>query len=126
MENRDYSVTVRETSKELTAKERIQIKDTTDAIRLDESTKESAVIIDPDFYAILDIHNEKSDDKDYTTYVIVDKDGQRYTTGSPSFWSAFMNIYEEMEEETEPWSIKAYRMPSKNRAGKDFITCSLI
>lgn len=122
----DYSVLVSETSKELTAKERIQIKDTTDAIRLDEATKENAVMIDVDFYAVLNIHNEKSDDKDYTTYVIVDKDGQRYTTGSPSFWSSFMNIYTEMKDESEPWSIKAYRMPSKNRAGKDFITCSLI
>lgn len=126
MENRDYSVTVSETSKELTAKERIQIKDTTDAIRLDEATKENAVMIDVDFYAVLNIHNEKSDDKEYTTYVIVDKDGQRYTTGSPSFWSSFMNIYEEMKNESESWAIKAYRMPSKNRAGKDFITCSLI
>ena len=126
MSNTDYSVVVSETSKELTAKERIQIKDTTDAIRLDNATKENAVMIDVDFYAVLNIHNEKSDDKDYVTYVVVDKDGQRYTTGSPSFWSSFMNIYEEMEEETEPWSIKAYRMPSKNRAGKDFITCSLI
>ena len=126
MENRDYAVVVAECSKELTAKERIQIKDVTDAIRLDEATKESAVIIDPDFYAVLNIHNEKSDDKDYNTYVVVDKNGQRYTTGSPSFWSSFMNIFEEMEGESEPWSIKAYRMPSKNRAGKDFITCSLI
>jgi precorrin-2 methylase len=126
MENRDYAVVVAECSKELTAKERIQIKDVTDAIRLDEATRESAVIIDPDFYAILKIHNEKSDDKDYQTYVVVDKNGQRYTTGSPSFWSSFMNIFEEMEGETEPWSVKAYRMPSKNRAGKDFITCSLI
>lgn len=126
MENRDYVVVVAECSKELSAKERIQIKDVTDAIRLDEATKESAVIIDPDFYAVLDIHNEKSDDKDYNTYVVVDKNGQRYTTGSPSFWSSFMNIFEEMEGESEPWSIKAYRMPSKNRAGKDFITCSLI
>ena len=122
----DYSVVVAETSKELTAKERIQIKDTTDAIRLDEATKENAVMIDVDSYAVLNIHNEKSDDKDYTTYVIVDKDGQRYTTGSPSFWSSFMNIYTEMKDESEPWAIKAYRLPSKNRAGKDFITCSLI
>jgi precorrin-2 methylase len=126
MENRDYAVVVAECSKELSAKERIQIKDVTDAIRLDEATKESAVIIDADFYAVLNIHNEKSDDKDYNTYVVVDKNGQRYTTGSPSFWSSFMNIFEEMEGETEPWSIKVYRMPSKNRAGKDFITCSLI
>ena len=122
----DYSVVVAETSKELTAKERIQIKDTTDAIRLDEATKENAVMIDVDSYAVLNIHNEKSDDKDYTTYVIVDKDGQRYTTGSPSFWSSFMNIYTEMKDESEPWAIKAYRLTCKNRAGKDFITCSLI
>lgn len=122
----EYSVSVRETSKELSPKERVQIKDTTDSIRLDEATKESAIIIDVDFYAILDIHNEKSEDKDYSTYVVVDKNGQRYTTGSNSFWNSFINICEEMEEVTEPWSIKVYRMPSKNRAGKEFITCSLV
>ena len=122
----EYSVSVRETSKELSPKERVQIKDTTDSIRLDEATKENAIIIDVDFYAILDIHNEKSEDKDYSTYVVVDKNGQRYTTGSNSFWNSFINICEEMEEVSEPWSIKVYRMPSKNRAGKEFITCSLV
>lgn len=122
----EYSVSVREASKELSPKERVQIKDTTDSIRLDEATKENAIIIDVDFYAILDIHNEKSEDKDYSTYVVVDKDGQRYTTGSNSFWNSFINICEEMEEVSEPWSIKVYRMPSKNRAGKEFITCSLV
>ena len=122
----EYSVSVRETSKELSPKERVQIKDTTDSIRLDEATKENAIIIDVDFYAILDIHNEKSEDKDYSTYVVVDKNGQRYTTGSNSFWNSFINICEEMKEVSEPWSIKVYRIPSKNRAGKEFITCSLV
>ena len=122
----EYSVSVREASKELSPKERVQIKDTTDSIRLDEVIKEKAIIIDVDFYAILDIHNEKSEDKDYSTYVVVDKNGQRYTTGSNSFWNSFINICEEMEEVSEPWSIKVYRMPSKNRAGKEFITCSLV
>ena len=123
-----YSVTIRECSKELTAKQRIQLKDTTDTIKLDTATQEQeeGIIIDPDFYAILDIHNEKSDNTDYANYVVVDKDGQRYVTGSESFWSSFMNIYKEMENETEPWSIKVYRMPSKKREGKDFITCSVI
>ena len=126
MENTNYSVKVRYCSKELSAKERVQIKDTSDCVRLDTATQENAVMIDVDFYAELIIHNEKSEDKDYKTYVVVDKDGTRYTTGSDSFWSSFINICEEMEDSDEEWSIKAYRLPSKNRAGKDFITCSLI
>ena len=121
-----YEVTIVETSKELSAKERIQLKDTTYAVKLDKATQVEAVEIDVDYYAVLSIHNEKAEDKDYANYVIVDKSGERYVTGSPSFWSSFMNIFNEMENETEPWTLKVYRMPSKNREGKDFITCSII
>lgn len=121
-----YEVKIVECSKELSAKERLQIKDTTDAIKLDKATQIEPVEIDVDFFAELSVHNEKSEDKDYPCYVVVAKDGTRYTTGSQSFYSAFRNIYDEMCNESEPWSIKAYRMASKNREGKDFITCSLI
>lgn len=121
-----YEVKIVETSKELSAKERIQLKDTTDAIKLDKATQVDCVEIDVDYYAELSIHNDKADDKDYANYVIVDKSGNRYVTGSPSFWSAFRNIFDEMATESEPWKLKVYRMPSKNREGKDFITCSLI
>lgn len=121
-----YEVKIVETSKELTAKERIQLKDTTDAIKLDKATQSGDVEIDVDYYAELSIHNERADDKDYANYVIVVKSGEKYVTGSPSFWSSFKNIFEEMKEETEPWKLKVYRMPSKNREGKDFITCSII
>lgn len=121
-----YEVTIVETSKELSAKERIQLKDTTNAVKLDKATQVEAVEIDVDYYAVLSIHNEKAEDKDYANYVIVDKSGERYVTGSPSFWSSFMNIFDEMENETDPWKLKVYRMPSKNREGKDFITCSII
>lgn len=122
----NYEVKIVESSKQLSAKERIQLKDTTDSVKLDKATQVENIIIDVDFYAELAIHNEKADDKDYSTYVIVDKDGTRYTTGSPSFWSSFCNIYDEMADETEAWTLKVYRMPSKNREGKDFITCSVI
>lgn len=121
-----YEVKIVECSKELSAKERLQLKDTTGAIKLDKATSVEPVIIDVDFYAELSIHNEKSEDKDYPTYVVVDKNGDRYVTGSQSFYSSFRGIYDEMCNESEPWSIRAYRMPSKNREGKDFITCSLI
>lgn len=120
-----YSVEIAETSKQLSAKERIRVKDTTDAIKLDEATQENAIIINPDMYAVLNIHNEKSDNVDYKNYIVVDKDGTKYVTGSDSFWSSFMNIYEEMDGEQEEWGIKVYRAPSKNYKGKDFITCSI-
>lgn len=121
-----YSVSIKETSKTLTAKERIQIKDTTECVKLDEATQENAIIIQPDYYAILAIHNEKSDNVDYENYVIVDKDGTKYVTGSESFFTSFIGIYEEMAQEDEEWGIKAYRMPSKNYKGKEFLTCSVV
>lgn len=121
-----YSVEVAETSRELTGKQKIQLKDTTDCVRLDKATQEAPVLIDVDFFAELHIHNEKSEDKDYKNYVVVDKDGTRYVTGSESFWSAFRNIFDDMSETGEEWQLKVYRMPSKNRQGKDFITCSIV
>lgn len=121
-----YSVSIAEVSKELTAKERIKIKDTTDAIKLDEATQANDVVIELDFFAILNIHNEKSDNKDYKNYVLVDKNGNKYVTGSESFFTSFMAIYDEMCDEAEEWSIKAYRVPSKNYKGKDFLTCAIM
>lgn len=124
-----YTVTIAESSRELTAKERIALKDTTAAIHLDAETSDAGdagVIINVDAYVVLNIHNDKSDDKDYNNYIILDKDGTTYVTGSESFWNAFMNIYTEMRGEDEEWAIKAYRRPSKNYKGKDFITCSII
>lgn len=122
----DYSVTVKEVSKELTHKERVQITDLTDCVRLDTATQEGPVLIDLDYYAVLEIHNEKSTDKDYENYVVADKNGTRYSTGSKSFFNNLVDICEEMEGSFEEWQIKAYRKPSKNRQGKDFITCSIV
>ena len=122
----DYSVTVKEVSKDLTHKERVQITDLTDCVKLDKATQEGPVLIDLDYYAVLDIHNEKADDKDYQNYVVVDKNGIRYSTGSKSFFNNLVDICEEMEDSDETWQVKAYRKPSKNREGKDFITCSIV
>lgn len=121
-----YSVEIVQCSTELSHKERVKIKDTTDAIKFDDVTQEQEVIINPAMYAVLLIHNEKSENGDYNIYVVVDEDGTKYTTSSESFWTSFMNIYEEMHDETgEEWAVKVYRVPSKNYKGKDFITCSI-
>lgn len=121
-----YLVEIKETSRELTAKQRIALKDTSNALKLDTICDENAVIIDPVDYAVLSIHNEKSDNVDYENYVITDKNGDKYVTGSPSFWSTFMGIYSEMKNEEEEWSIKVYKLDSKNYKGKKFLTCSII
>lgn len=121
-----YSVEIKETSKELTAKQRIALKDTSNAIKLDTACDENDVIIEPEYYAVLAIHNEKSDNVDYENYVIIGKNGDKYCTGSPSFWSSFMDIYDEMQGEEEPWSINVHKLDSKNYKGKKFLTCSII
>lgn len=120
-----YNAQVSFSSKDLTARERIAVKDTTNAIALDEATKDTPLLITPDYYAIVDIHNEKAEDKDYHKYVIVDTAGNKYVTGSESFYNAFLEIFNEMQGESEEYSIQAYRMPSKNYKGKEFLTCSI-
>lgn len=127
-----YEVTIKECSRELSARERIMFKDTSNAIKLDVAASDPAnaitgVVITPVDYAVLSIHNDKlKDNKDYENYVLIDKDGTKYVTGSPSFWSAFSEIADEMAGETEEWSISVYKLDSKNYKDKQFLTCSII
>lgn len=121
-----YKVTIVETSKELTARERLMVKDTTNAGSLDELTQTSPLVIAVDSYAVLEVHNEHSDNTDYTKYLITDKNGNKYVTGSESFWTSFKEIYDEMKDTGEEYEIEIYRMESKNYKGKSFITCSVV
>lgn len=127
-----YKVIVKEVSKEISTKEKIKLKDTSNAIGLDMLTQEASfnnekVIIDVDYFAVLDIHNEKSDNKDYQNVVIIADDGQKYITGSQAFMASFFDIVEEMiEAGEEDITIEVYRKESKNYKGKDFLTCSIV
>lgn len=125
----NYSVSIDEASMELNARAKIILKDTSDAHKLDAIVGEGddeAIVIAPVDYAILSIHNEKADDPDYKNYLIIDKDGNKYVTGSNSFWNSFINIYSEMKAEGEDFEVKIYKLPSKNYNGKSFLTCSLV
>lgn len=121
-----YSVKIIESSRELSARERITLKDFGNAVPLDEATKDGKLVITPADYAILSVHNEKSDNKDYTKYVIIDTAGTKYVTGSENFFSSFKEIMDEMSGENEEFSIEVYQMESKNYKGKSFITCSIV
>lgn len=129
MEN--YTASILESSKELTARERIAAKDTTNANKIDTAIDDAEfgkLVITPVAYVILSIHNEKSKDrKDYENYLIFDESGAKYITGSPSFWNSFKAIWDEMAEANEEgYSIECYKVPSKNYSGKEFLTCSII
>ena len=122
-----YSVKVVECTKDLTAKERVRIKDTNNALRLDEATKSGSLVIAYDYHAVLAIHNEKLDDPDYRQYIVVDKAGNKYVTGSESFFTAMTEIVDEMSAAGETdYELEVYRMDSKNYKGKQFITCSIV
>ena len=120
MEN-TYKVTIIKSSKELTSKEKIQLKDTSECISLDKFSQQAGaelMEIPVLGYVILAVHNEKAKgDVDYEQLVIL-SDGDKYITGSNSFRSSFFDIYEEMEGETEPWAIRVIRKPSKNYGGE--------
>ena len=124
-----YTVTIREASKELTVKEKIALKDTSNAESIDAITGEQGkFIIDYAYHVVLDVHNEKSSNPDYVKVVVVDKAGNKYITGSESFLSSLSEIVDEMVAagESENIQIECYRKESKNYKGKSFITCSLI
>lgn len=124
---KDYEVKINSVSKELTARERVMLKDTRNAIKLDEAVNDTPLVISPAYYAVLDVHNEKSkEDKDFQNYIVVDTAGNKYVTGSTSFFEAFTEIVEEMNGTGEEYEIEIYKLDSKNYKGKQFITCSIV
>lgn len=127
----NYTATITEASRELSPKERVMFKDLGNAESLIDVAKAAAengtkAIITVKDYAIINVHNEKADDVDYTNYLLVDDNNNKYYTGSTSFWNSFKNIYDEMKDSDEEWAIQLNLLPSKNYKGKEILTCSLV
>ena len=128
----NYSASIVDTSRELTARERVMFKDTQNAISMNDFAEQAkaeggkAIIENVKDYVHISVHNDKSDDKDYDNYMIITAEGDKYVTGSQAFWNSFMDIFNEMKSETEPWGIQLNLIPSKNYKGKNVLTCSLI
>ena len=121
----NFKVSIKEASAELTAKERVSLKNTTGATRLDEVvTPEEPFIITPKFWAVLHVENEASSDKEYEQYVIMGTDGQKYITGSQTFFRSFISIWEDMAG--EEFDLKIFKLPSKNFQGRYFLTCDIV
>lgn len=126
-----YSATISEASREFTAKERVMFKDLQNAVSAVDFARgarenNGKATIDVADYAVIDIHNESADNKDYTVYLFIDKAGNKYYTSSEPCWTAFNNIYAEMKDSDEEWGIEFNLIPSKKYSGKEILTCSLI
>lgn len=127
MAKTNYSVKIETTSREITAKERVALKDTSNAIKLDEIVQQDKpFVFKPTFYAELNIHNEASEDKDYKNFVFMDETGTKFATGSESFFDSFIDIYSEMDGTGEDYAIEVRKVESKNYKGKCFLTCSIV
>lgn len=122
-----YEVKIIDSSKELTARERISLKNFDEMISLDGvvNTDNPRLKIDVSGYVEVSVHNEKSDNVDYEKFIIIDKDGRRYITGSQAFFSSFKEIWDEMVGENEDWGITVYKRESNNYKGKTFLTCTI-
>lgn len=122
----DYEVKIVASSRELTARERVKVKNDNNAIKLDELvTPDSPFVVHITDWAELEIHNEKSDNVDYPLFVLI-SDGQTYCTGSESLWKSFRSIWDEMADEDEIYDIEISKKESKNYKGKHFLTCSIV
>ena len=68
---KEYSVKIVEGSKDFTGKQAIMIKDTQNSAGLNDLTKDGEFVFKPVDYAVLEIHNEKSENKDYIVYIFI-------------------------------------------------------
>ena len=123
----DFVSRVTYVSKDIDAKTKIRLKDTTNALKIDEAVNDGTLRISVDYYAVLSIHNEKADPKDYEQILIVDTEGQKFVTGSPSFRRSLSDIIDDLSDAgiTE-YELDCYKRPSKNYSGKYYLTCSLV
>lgn len=103
----------------------VAMKDVTDCIAVEDlANSGEEVVIYPGDYAILKVENDRSESKEYEVLIVVDREGNKYKTGSESFRRAFLDIFNELHDEDIVWGIKIFGKDSKNYKGKKFLTCT--
>lgn len=124
----NYEVKINRSSRKMDFVETVKVKDFMLGESLDRMVQPGLdTLVSYEAYALLDVHNENVENKDYQVIVIFDKDGQMYYTGSASFINKLMDILDSAAEAnyTGDITIRVVKMESKKRQGKHFITCSL-
>ena len=131
MSERVYTADVTNSLKELTARQRIAVKDFSSAEKLNDiiTADNPHFTIDVDNIIKVSVHNEQSKgNSDYDVVIIIDKDGKKYRTGSETAYTSALEIYRELEAANEldgGFTLDFYKVKSNNFDG-DFIKCNLI
>lgn len=125
---REYQAKVTEViGKELTKKEMFSVSRFNRCDDVSSLIGEQEVIIkDVQTVAIVEVHNEKSDNIDYKKMVVIGADGSRYLTGSETAIREMMDIMDYMEDDVEPFDVQFVTRPSNNYKDRDFITVELL
>lgn len=126
-----YKATIKESSKQLSARERIKYRDEANVISIDElMNMEEEIIITPDFYLVVRIETDEVKNHDgvldYEKIVVVDKSGKAYSSGSESLRESFVDIFEEMSGEDEEYQVQFIAIESKNYKDKSFYKTVII
>lgn len=129
MARTDYTAKVTYSNKELTAREKIAYKDFEGCTKLNDIVKQGeSLTLDIANVIRVDVHNEHSkQNTDYSVYVVVTADGNKYRTGSASFFESYCDIIDELNEageDTTTVKFNIFKVASNNFDG-DFIKASL-
>lgn len=131
MAERNYTANVTTSLKDLTARQRIAVKDFSAAEKLNDviTTDNPHFTIDVDNIIKVSVHNEQSKgNTDYDVIIIIDKNGNKYRTGSETAYTSALEIYRELEAANELDGgivLDFYKVKSNNFDG-DFIKCNLV
>ena len=126
-----FKVDIIRTFGEFTKKEEALLKYENSAIKIDAETScEQGLVVCYDKAAVLEVHNDalKEGNQDYNTLVIIDKEGNMYTTSSSVVLNNIASVIYDVEDLRaggEDCDIYFYKRPSKNNA-QDMILCRII
>lgn len=123
----EYNVSIVSDSGNLSKKDLLNLKGRLHENKLEVIMRDvdTSVIITPRGYAKLHITNlnaKPGHASEFDVIVVVADEGN-FSTGSQTFAETFIDIYDAMKDETEPWAIGIDKIPSKNYTGKYFYSC---
>ena len=104
---------------ELPVKDEIRVKDFTSFSQVEELVKSGAEF-KPEWLAVLTVHNEKSENTEYSVFVFRTDDGEMFYTSSESLLESLMDIIElkdRLNSSGEPWAVVINEFKSKNNTG---------
>lgn len=121
-----YKAVIERGSRDFTARERLKMKEFSDAIRIVDFVQTENPVITVVDWAVVHVTNanaKRDTDKEYIKFLIIDKDGIKYTTGSQSIIDSVIDFWTELDG--EELTIKFVSRPSKNYDG-NFITAVIV